>query len=139
MDTQNKLEIFMYIACCLPLCFILMLDAVIGEHDNLENQTVIATVIEKDSEKAQTWHALGHQSLGWKSYRFPDTHYVVIEYKGIVLTYDNKSLYNKYEVGDEIKLYVDAKFDSAGNFIPYNHYEIYLSEYPDIDYIQIDY
>ncbi len=91
-----------------------------------EKQTVTAVVKDKEYIEEQTKYGYYFDAwkgkMRWKFKHFPAEYNVTIEYDGITETYDSKSLYDSYEVGDEIEVELTTYYDENNNLITEGFY-----------------
>ncbi len=86
-----------------------------------EKQTVTAVVTDKEYIKEERKYGYYFDSwkgkMRWKWKTFPAEYNVTIEYDGISVTYDRQSLYDGYEIGDEIEMILTTYYDENNELI----------------------
>lgn len=96
------------------------------ENVQAERQRVTAAITEKNYVKEETKYGYYFDALKgkmrWKWKHFPAEYNVTIEYEGITKTYDRRSLYDSYEIGDEIEMELTTYYDEENNIITEGFY-----------------
>lgn len=77
-------------------------------------ETVTARVEDKNFEGASvTFVNVGRMT---NQIHHPAEYHVIIEYEGRRYNFDNESIYNKYDIGDEIRVVKEVKEYSDGSY-----------------------
>lgn len=86
-----------------------------------EKQLVTATVTDKEYVESHTDYGYYYDSwkgkFRWKFKTFPAEYNITIEYEGISKTYDRRSLFDEYEIGDEIEMELTSYYDENNELI----------------------
>lgn len=92
----------------------------------IEKQIVTAVVIDKEYVKEQNKYGYYFDAwkgkMRWKFKHFPAEYNVTIEYEGITTTDNNQSLYDNYEIGDNIEVELTTYYDENNNLITEGFY-----------------
>lgn len=103
----------------LSLLLVIMSSVLFGCVESYKSSTVEAVVIEKDYDAPKTTTKTvtenGKQVV--KKTTKPEEYEVTVEYNGIQKEFDNKSLFNKVEEGQKIKVIYKEGFDEEGNVV----------------------
>lgn len=86
-----------------------------------EKQMVTAVVTDKEYVKPHSDYGYHFDAwkgkMRWKFKHYPAEYNVTIEYEGITNTLNNQSLYESYEVGDEIEMELTTYYDENNQLI----------------------
>lgn len=87
----------------------------VGCVEEYKNTEVNATVIEKDYDKAKTTYRKVHGKTKKKT--TPAEYDVELQYKDIVVEFDDKELYNKVKVGSKVKVIYKQGYDKNNELV----------------------
>lgn len=125
--TKTIRRISLTIVMCLLASFILT------GCENVQPEKQIVTAIVTDKEYVKSCTKYGYYYDGWKgkyrwmNKRFPAEYNITIEYEGISQTYDRQSLFDEYEIGDEIEMELTTYYDENNELITEGFYTPYIS------------
>lgn len=96
-----------------------------------EKQTVTAVVTDKEYVESHSDYGYYFDAwkgkFRWKWKHFPAEYNVTIEYEAITKTYDMQSLYDSYEIGDNIEMNLTTYYDENNDLITEGIYEPAIS------------
>ncbi len=96
---------------------------------NVQSETQTVTAVVTNKEYVESHSDYGYhfdawkRKFRWKWKHFPAEYNVTIEYDGITRTYDMKSLYDSYEIGDNIEMELTTYYDENNELITEGIYE----------------